>query len=137
MSDYPDVPEPVLSLIRHVCTSLPEVVEEAAWTGTRWQIRSRTFAHVLVVEPERPEAFARAGRIDSTSTVLTFRSEAPEYDVLVRLGHPFFRAPWGEDTVGLIVADLHDSDEIRELLTDSYCILAPQKLVEAVDRPEI
>ena len=29
-----------------------------------------------------------------------------------------------------------DWAEVRELLTDSYCLLAPRRLVAAVDRPE-
>lgn len=134
MNDYPDVPDEVLTVVSAVCTALPEVVEERAWTGIRWRIRSRTFAHVLVVEPGRPEAYAKAARLSAPATVLTFRSEAPELDVLLRSGPPFFRTPWGEDTVGMII-DEFDRDEVRELLTDSYCLLAPKKLAAAVDRP--
>jgi hypothetical protein len=28
-----------------------------------------------------------------------------------------------------------DWDEVAELVTESYCVLAPKRLVEAVDRP--
>jgi hypothetical protein len=37
--------------------------------------------------------------------------------------------------VGLELRDDTDWDELAELLTDSYCVLAPQKLVARVDRP--
>lgn len=134
MTDYPDVPEHILSVVRAVCSGLPETVEESAWTGIRWRVRNRTFAHVLVVEPGRPAAFAEAAGVTAPATVLTFRSEAPELEVLLRSGPPFFAAPWGEDTVGMLV-DGADHHELEELLTDSYCVLAPRKLAESVDRP--
>jgi hypothetical protein len=88
-----------------------------------------------VVEPGRPAAYASAAGLVAPATVLTFRSEAPELDVLLRSGLPFFATTWGQDTVGMIV-DLFDPDELRELLTDSYCVLAPKKLASTVERPE-
>ncbi|OZC53790.1 hypothetical protein CH267_16475 [Rhodococcus sp. 06-621-2] len=136
MSDYPDVPESILKVIRAVCSRLPETVEERAWTGVRWRVRTRTFAHVLVVEPGRPASYADAAGLAEPATVLTFRSEAPELDVLLRSGPPFFATPWGQDTVGMLVDDA-DEDELSELLTDSYCLLAPRKLAESVDRPGV
>jgi len=30
-----------------------------------------------------------------------------------------------------------DWDEVAELMTESYCTMAPRKLVERVDRPEL
>jgi hypothetical protein len=36
--------------VRRVCLGFPEVVEEQAWVGTRWRVRSKTFAHVLVID---------------------------------------------------------------------------------------
>ena len=35
----------------------------------------------------------------------------------------------------MILDDHVDWSEIAELLTESYCVLAPQKLVALVDRP--
>jgi hypothetical protein len=37
--------------------------------------------------------------------------------------------------VGIVFDVGVDWDEIAELLTESYCVLAPKKLVELVDRP--
>jgi hypothetical protein len=39
------------------------------------------------------------------------------------------------DEVGLVLGEDPDWDEIRELLTESYCAVAPSKLVALVDRP--
>jgi hypothetical protein len=35
----------------------------------------------------------------------------------------------------MVLDDGVDWDEVAELLTDSYCLLAPKKLVALVDRP--
>jgi hypothetical protein len=50
-------------------------------------------------------------------------------------GHPFFYAGWGRDVVGMVLDDSTDWTEVAELLTESYCVLAPKKLVALVDRP--
>ena len=50
-------------------------------------------------------------------------------------GHPFFRPGWGRDTVGMVLAPDADWAEVAELVIESYCILAPRKLVALVDRP--
>ena len=47
-----EVPREVLARVRLVCTELPEVDEEQAWEGTRWTIRGKNFAHVLVIAAE-------------------------------------------------------------------------------------
>nr|WP_296766199.1 MmcQ/YjbR family DNA-binding protein [Rhodococcus sp. (in: high G+C Gram-positive bacteria)] len=134
MSDYPEVPDPVLNVVRRICTGFPEIDEQRAWTGIRWRVRTKTIAHLLVVEPGRPEAYSRAASVDRPTTVLTFRSEPPELEVLVRSGHPFFVTPWGQDSVGMII-DEFDPEELRELLTESYCLSAPKKLAESIIRP--
>jgi hypothetical protein len=38
--------------------------------------------------------------------------------------------------VGMIIDDGVDWQEVAELVTESYCIVAPKKLVAQVDRPE-
>jgi hypothetical protein len=37
--------------------------------------------------------------------------------------------------MGLAIDDDTDWDEVRELVTESYCVMAPKKLVALVDRP--
>jgi YjbR len=125
MTDYADVPSEVVAALRGICRGMPEMVEEQAWAGTRWRIRTRTFAHVLTVDaPTGP------------TTVMTFRSSGPELDALRAAGHPFFRPGWGTNVVGMVIDDDVDWDEVAELLTESYCILAPKKLAALVVRPE-
>lgn len=131
-----EVPADALGRLRAICGALPEVVEEPAWVGTRWRIRTRTFAHVLVVADGRPQAHARALGHDGPAVVLTFRSTGDELAVLEHAGPPFFSPVWFEDIVGLALDDATDWDEVAELCTESYCLLAPKKLAARVPRPE-
>lgn len=116
--------------------ALPEVHEESAWTGKRWMIRKRTFAHVLAVEGNSSPAFARAsGRVDDV-VVMTFRSMGPELVALRNSGHPFFAPGWGHNVVGMVLDAKTDWGEVAELLADSYCVLAPKKLAALVTPPQ-
>ena len=136
MAPHADVSAEILDTIRAVCLALPEVHEEEAWVGTRWRIRTRTFAHVLVVDEGWPPAYARAVGSDGPITVLMFRSSGAERDALRNGGPPFFSVPWRADEVGLVLGGDVDRTEVAELLTDSYCLLAPRNLAATVDRPE-
>lgn len=135
MIDRPDVPAATAARLRSVCMALPEVYEEEAWVGTRWRVRKRTFAHVLEIDSGWPPAYARAAGSDGPVTVMTFRSSGPELHALANSGPPFFKPRWLEDIVGMVLEDGVDWDEVTELVTESYCALAPQPLVELVDRP--
>lgn len=122
--------------VRAIALALPEVHEEPAWVGTRWRVRGRTFAHLLTIEGGRPQSHARAAGTAGPCPVLTFRSSGLELETLRRTGPPFFGAPWRGDEVGLQMGDGVDWDEVAELLTDSYCLLAPKRLAASVVRPE-
>ena len=130
-----DVPPEILDRLRPVCLGLPETYEEPAWVGMRWRIRNRTFAHVLTVDPDHQAAYARAAATDEPVCVLTFRSTGDEIAGLIGSGPPFYKPGWGEDVVGMVLDDGVDWDEVAELLTESYCVLAPKKLAAQVDRP--
>ena len=130
-----DVAAEIVAELRQVCLSLPEAYEEHAWVGTRWRIRGRTFAHVLAIESGWPPVYARAAGTDGPSVVLMFRSSGAELDALRSGARPFFAPPWRADEVGLILGEAVDWREIAELLTESYCLLAPKALREKVDRP--
>ena len=122
---YADPPDEVVDALRAICLALPEAHEEPAWTGIRWCVRKRNFAHVFALdEPAGPV------------TLIAFRSAPPELDALWNAGHPFFPLGWGRNAIGLLIDGDTDWDEVAELLTESYCTLAPKKLVALVDRPE-
>jgi predicted DNA-binding protein (MmcQ/YjbR family) len=124
VTDYADVPPEVVAELRAICLGLPEAWEQPAWAGTRWLIRNRNFAHVLAVDsPSGPD------------TMLIFRSAPPEVEVLHRSGHPFFQPGASPSAVGMVIDAGVDWAEVAELLTESYCLVAPKKLVAKVDRP--
>ena len=128
--------EAVVAGVRAVALALPDAYEEAAWVGTRWRVRGRTFAHLLTIRSGRPQSHARAAGTDGPCTILTFRSSGLELETLRRTGPPFFAAPWRGDEVGMVMDGVVDWAEVGELVTDSYCLLAPRRLAAAVERPE-
>ena len=134
-ADYPDVPGDVLSRLRGVCIGLPEAYEEKAWVGVRWRIRKRTFSHLLVIDSGWPPAYARAAATNGPTTVLMFRSGGPELGALRTSGIPFFAPPWRGDEVGMVLDANVDWDEVAELITESYCVVAPKALIRSVNRP--
>lgn len=121
-----DVPHDIEDRVRERCLALPDVDEEPAWVGTRWMVRKRTFAHVLGIEDD---GYA-------PMVVLSFRSQGEELEVLRDAGPPFFVLGWGRDAIGMVLDDDTDWDEVREVVTESYCTMAPKQLVALVERPD-
>jgi predicted DNA-binding protein (MmcQ/YjbR family) len=130
-----EVPPEIVARLRAVCLELPETYEEPAWTGTRWRVRGRTFAHVVRIEVGWPPAYARAAGTDGPVTVVTFRSSGGELEALSHLGPPFFRPRWAPDVVGMVLDAGVDWGEVAELVTESYRVMAPKKLGASVDEP--
>lgn len=120
-----DVPPETVQRLRTICGALPDAYEEQAWVGVRWRVRKRTFAHVLGIDRDGLGA----------ETVLVFRSEGEELEVLRHAGPPFRVLGWGRDALGLTIDERTDWDEVAELVTDSFCVMAPKRLAARVDRP--
>ena len=125
MTDYADVDPDIVERLRERCLALPEAWEEPAWTGHRFLVRKRNFAHV----------FAVCGPHGEVATIMAFRSPDEERAALVASGHPFFMLGWGRNAVGMVLDGHTDWDEVTEIVTESYCVLAPKKLVALVARP--
>ena len=123
-----DVPDAVVARLRDVCLALPDAYEEKAWAGWRWMVRRKTFAHVLGIEfTDEPGA--------SVEVVLTFRAAGEELEMLRHAGPPFRVLGWGRDALGVSIDGDTDWDEVAELVTESFCVMAPKKLVARVERP--
>ena len=119
--ERPEVPEEWVRRLDGVLGALPRCAAEPAWVGTRWRVGSATVAHVF-------------GGEDGLFRIM-FRAEPDEVMALQHLGDPYFKASWGSDVVGLLLDDDTDWAELAELLTDSYCVQAPERLAAQVDRP--
>lgn len=125
MTDYLEVPEAIVARLRIACAHLPEAYEEEAFAGVRWRIRTRTLVHVV-----------RAEREQGPVTWMTFHSVGEESDALLATGDPFFPG-WGDGLVAMVLRTDGSTDwtEVRELVTESYRLLAPKKLIALLDAP--
>lgn len=115
----PSVPVAFVERVRAVLAPLPRVQEEDAWTGVRWRIGGATVAHVFGGEDQLFR--------------LTFRGESDEVMAFRHLGAPYFHV--GGNAIGMLVDETTDWAEVAELLTDSYCVQAPEHLAARVERP--
>ena len=136
MAKGAEIPARIVERLRTICVQLPESREEPAWTGTRWRIGTHTFAHVVAIAEGWPPVYARAAGTDGPAFVLTFQSSGEELHALSNVGDPYFRPPWRPGIVGMFVdAETTDWNEVAELVTESYCLLAPRRLAAKVARP--
>ncbi len=123
MGDEGEVPGAILEPTRAVCLALPDAYEEQAWTGIRWLVRKKTFAHVLLIDAGWPPAYAREAGTDGPACVLMFRSSGDDLDALRRAGDPWFAPVWRADEVGLVLgtdAAAVDWDQVAELVSVSF-----------------
>jgi hypothetical protein len=135
MSGLPRI-EPSGDIVARVASTalaLPDAYEEDAWTGVRWRIRSKTFAHVLVSQEGYTSAYRDLTGVREPTTVLTFRSSGDELLALPHAGPPFYRPPWSANVVGMVLDDGTDWAEVAELVTESYRLCAPLKLRHRLD----
>jgi hypothetical protein len=125
-----EVPEEILERIRTLCLALPEVTArvDESLTGTRstawsFDIRRRSFCLLVAW-------------VDSTGVAvprLVMRVDPDEREVLLAGGYPFSASRADRDRVVVAVTDGTDWEEIRELVIESYRILAPKKLSALLD----
>ena len=125
-----EVPEDIVHRVRGLCLALPEVtvrvdssLTRARSTAYSFDIRRRSFCLLVAWEDS-------AGK---PVPLLVLRAGLGERDALLAIGHPFFASRAGRDRIAVMLTDETDWDEIRELVTDSYRILAPKKLTAPLD----
>ena len=130
MSAPVEVPEEVVERVRALCLALPEVTVRvdpsrtpARSTALSFDIRRRSFCLLL----------AWSNAAGQRVTALVLRSDPDEREVLLSMGHPFHASGAGRDRVAVVLSDDTDWEEIRELVTDSYRLLAPKKLIALLD----
>ena len=130
MSTLVEVPEDIVERIRTLCLALPKVtvrvdypLTTARSTAQSFDIRRRSFC--LLVAREDP-----AGQ---PVPLLVLRASPEERKALLSIGHPFFASRAGRDRIVVALTDDTDWEEIRELVIESYRILAPKKLTALLD----
>ena len=125
-----EVPEDIVEQVRTLCLALPEVTVRVDHSLTRtrstaqsFDIRRRSFC--LLVAVEEPTG--------KPVSLLVLRADPDEREALLSIGQPFFAPRNGRDRIGVLLTDEPDWDEIRELVTESYRVLAPKKLTALLD----
>ncbi len=126
-----EVPEDIEERVRTLCLALPEVTVRVDYSLTRtrstaqsFDIRRRSFCLLVATE-------SSAGK---SRPLLVLRADPDEREALLSIGHPFFVPPRARhDRVGVWLTRDTDWEEIRELVTESYRILAPKKLTALLD----
>lgn len=135
MSKRAEVPAAIVAKLQLVCLDLPEAYEEPAWTGTRWMVNKKNFAHVLRIEDGWPPAYAKVAGSNGPAVVLTFRTARPAAESPRFQRPPFFLPGWWPDLAGLHLGADTDWDVVGALVTRSYRVLAPKKLAALVEDP--
>jgi len=118
-----EIPEDITERVRALCLALPEVtvrvdysLVRARSTAYSFDIRRRSFCLLVARE-------ARAGQ---PVPLLVLRADPEERKALLSIGHPFFAARAGRDRIGVLLTDDTDGGEIRELVIESYRVIAPK-----------
>ncbi len=125
-----EVADDMVERVRAMCLALPEVAVRVDYsrTSTRstaysFDIRRRSFC--LLVAIGKPTG--------KTVPLLRLRAHPDERQALLSTGHPYFVPRSGPDRIGVLLTDDTDWEEIGELVTESYRILAPKKLSALLD----
>jgi YjbR len=121
-----EIPEEILRRVSTLCLALPEVTARVDAS----QVRTRSTAHSFDV---RRRSFcllvAREGLTGKPVPLLVLRADFDDRDWLLSIGRPFFAPRAGRARIGVLLTEDTDWEEIRELVTESYRILAPKKLI--------
>lgn len=125
-----EIPTDVFERVSALCLGLPEVtvrVDESRIrqrsTAYSFDIRRRSFCLLIATEDVTRVPVPR----------LVLRAHPDDRDVLVSIGHPYFASRAGGDRVEVLLTDVTDWGEIRDLVTESYRMLAPKKLTALLD----
>jgi hypothetical protein len=124
---FPPVPKAVVTKVTRACKALPETaVRETNGPVLEVVVRKRRIASL----------FCMRTPLDTVDTMLVVRADPDEQRVLAGMGDPYFAPGNGPVRIGVRLGSWTDWDEIRELLTEGYLIVAPKKLGAVVDVPE-
>jgi hypothetical protein len=125
-----EIPADIVERVRALCLALPEVTVRvdpsrvsARSAAHSFDIRQRSFCLLV----------ARRGPAGQPLALLVVRARPEERAALLAGGPPFYPSRAGRDRVVVLLAIGTDWTEIRELVTESYRILAPKKLTARLD----
>jgi hypothetical protein len=112
-----------------IVARLPDVERSDNAPGCYFLVRRKIFAQVATfLDP--------GGHL---ATHVAMRPDPEERNALIALGHPYFsRGAWDDrlGRIAVVVEATTDWGEIAELVTDSYRLTAPKKLIARLDAPD-
>jgi hypothetical protein len=125
-----EIPEDIVERIGALCLALPEVTSRVDPS----RITARSTAHAFYIR-RRPFCLlvARENPTGKPVPLLVLRAGPEERKALLSVGHPFFASRAGRDRIVVVLTGDTDWSEIRELVIESYRILAPKKLTALLD----
>ena len=111
---------PVDSL-RQICLSFPEAAEKETWGHPTFRVNNKMFV--------------TCSKGDTTNPTMTLKAPPGEEELLLASGGRFFFPSYvgSKGWIGITLSTSTDWDEIRELVDDSYRLIAPKRLVKALD----
>ena len=74
--------------------------------GVRWRVGKATIAHLFGGEDQRIR--------------ITFKGSPDEVHAFREMGEPYFTTDWGADTIGMVLDEHTDWEELAEMLQDSH-----------------
>ena len=108
--------------LRRLCLALPEAHEQETWGEVTFRVRTKIFAMASADGDMRSEASMKALREDQAA--------------LLAHGEPFFFPSYvgSKGWIGIHLAHpALDWDEVGELVTESYRLIAPKTLAAQLD----
>lgn len=118
-------PDELLVPLRRALFTLPEIVEVPRPLTITFKVGQRNVAEVVTV---------RDG--DDIATVMAARAHEDEVERLDKAGHPFFRPRQSASArIGVVLDTETDWNQVLEIATDSYLLVAPKRLTELI-KPE-
>ena len=118
-----------LERLRAICLGLPEAHEVVAWGEPTFRVRNKLFAMYAGAETHHGRGIAG----------VWVKSTHVNQDLLLRADPArFFLPPYVGPSgwVGVRLDGKPDWETISELLRDAYRLIAPQKLLAALDQAE-
>jgi predicted DNA-binding protein (MmcQ/YjbR family) len=114
---HPKTEQSAAEMLRSICLNLPEAVEKTTWDVPTYRVRDKIFA-------------MQAG---GDEAVNVWCKAKPGMQKLLVTGDPgrFFAPPYvaHKGWIGIRLGNDPDWDEVADLIEESYCLIAPKRLV--------
>lgn len=116
-----------LERLRNICLGLPEATEQEAWEHPTWRIRNKIFA-------------MQAGDETHHRASVWLKASDGVQDFLIQENPKLYFSPPYVGHKGWVGVYLDNKTvpwkALEELIRDSYCLVAPKKLVKALQEEE-